>query len=90
MDEELASEIRATIVAFTARQLVLDLAVQELVRLQSETIRGRFASALREQVAALMQNHVEHMNPTADAAMSLSLASLLEAAGEPPARPRER
>lgn len=67
-----------------AKQMVLTLAVQQLLRQLPSGPASEFARCLRQSTAEVLQSESHRYTPAMDAAATLQLAALLEAAGAPP------
>lgn len=69
-----------------AKLMVLEIVLQETLRALPPDARKEIAAGSRQQVASAMQQHADGFSPSMDEAATLTLAALLEAAGEPPKR----
>ena len=78
--DKIAEAINQTL----AKQMVVELAVQELVRLLPEAAKKAFAECFRVSAENAMQAHASHLSADADEQLTLSVAALLEAAGYAP------
>ncbi len=78
--EQLADAMQQTMV----RQMVSDLAIQELIALLPNESKKLFAERLRAGVIDLMQNNSPHLSAGSDEQITLATAAMLEAAGHAP------
>jgi hypothetical protein len=69
-----------------AKQMVVEIAVQELVRLLPDSLKKAFAEHFRQSAKNAMQEHASHLSAGADEQLTLSVAAMLEAAGKAPKR----
>ena len=84
MESKELQAIASSINEGLAKQMVLSLAVHELLRLLPPGPAATFAQRLRQSTAEVLQRESHRYTPTMDAAATLQLAALLEAAGAPP------
>lgn len=84
MDDATIAQIRTVMYDLAARQMVLDAALQTVVRLGDETFRANFARLLTQQVQELTHELADQLTPQMDSTMTVTLATLLEASGHSP------
>ncbi|KWR76464.1 hypothetical protein RN01_28095 [Cupriavidus sp. SHE] len=68
----------------SARSDLAELSIQDLY--ESHWTREKLAEKARQNAAQLLDARAEHPNPEYEQYLTLTLAALLEAAGEPPQR----
>lgn len=78
--------IAETVNQLAAKLMATELALQCAIRALPADARKAIAADLRTSAAKAMQEHAGTFSPQMDEQMTLSIAALLEAAGEPPKR----
>lgn len=84
MSDQQAAALASALTHLAANQKVLEAAVLALVSDLSAPSKIAIAAAVRERVAHLIAQQADRPDAASDAAMSLALAALLEAADQPP------
>ncbi|HSH73254.1 MAG TPA: hypothetical protein VK974_09375 [Methylophilaceae bacterium] len=84
MNDEKLSLIASTLNDLLVKQMVIDIAIQELISLLANDDKEKFATNFRQSSAELMQENSEAFSQAMDNQFSLSVASYLEASGNPP------
>jgi len=86
MNDIQAQRITEALNRQAAKLIAVEAALQAVLECLPQAARTATASALRLRAASAMQSQAQGLTPDMDRTMSLSLAALLEAAGEPPRR----
>lgn len=69
-----------------AKLIAVEIAAQAILQALPQAARKEAAADIRRRAASAMQEHAGRFSPAMDAQLTLSIAALLEAAGEPPQR----